>query len=132
MDELVFKYCVIKEFDFLVLRYGFICVCAENYYLRFVSDVVFIEICYDRQRSFEIDFSIGLIDDLYEDKERPFYLGEIIKFSEAESKESYKLLQAGTPDILPRLVFKLAELVKKYAKDYFSGDKFRFKALSHI
>lgn len=130
MDELVFKNCVIIEFDFLVSKYGFRCICADNYYLRFVSDVVFIEICYDRQRSFEIDFSIGLIDDIYEDKERPFYLGEIVKFSEAGSKESYKLLQASTPDKLPQLVFQLAELVRKYANNYFSGDKFRFKALS--
>ena len=130
MDDLVFKKCVLEKFDFLVSQYGFKCKQADLYYLRFESDTVFAEFHYDGQRSFEMDFSIGLLGDLYDGKERPFYLAELVRFSDKEKKEDYKLMQASTPEKVIKLVLKMASLVEVYAKDFLSGNKFCFKALS--
>ena len=130
MDDFTFKNCVLEEFDFLVNEYGFRCTQSRTYYLRFESNSVFLELHYDGQRSFEMDFSLGLLDDLYEGRERPFFLGELIKFSGTDENENYHLMQASSPEKVAILVPKLASLVKIYAEGFFSGDKVRFKALS--
>ena len=130
MDDSVFNKCVLEKFDFLVSQYGFKCKQEDLYYLRFESDTVFAEFHYDGQRSFEMDFSIGLLGDLYDGKERPFYLGELVRFFDKEKKEDYKLMQASTPEKIIGLVPKMASLVEVHAKDFLSGNKFSFKALS--
>lgn len=131
MYDLTFKKCALKEFDFLVSKYGFKCVQSDYYYLRFESDIVFATVQYDPHKSFEMDFSIGRLDDLYDGIERPFYLGEIIRFSDSKKKEDYPILfQASTPERVVRLVPKMAGLTEKYTKYFFGGDKVCFKALS--
>ena len=130
MDNLIFRKCALEKFDFLISQYGFKCKQVDLYYLRFESNTVFAEVHYDSQRSFEIDFSIGLLGDLYDGKERPFYLNELVKFADPKNKEDYKLIQANTPEEIIRLVPKIANLVEKYAKDFLSGNKSRFKTLS--
>ena len=132
MDDLTFKNCALKEFNFLVNEYGFRCTKSDTYYLRFESKIVFVELYYDDQRSFEMDFSIGLLDDLYEGKERPFYLVELVKYSAPNDDEDYRLIQASTPEKIAQLLPKLANLVKTYAKEFLSGNKTRFKDLSYF
>lgn len=130
MDDLTFKECVLKEFNFLISNYKFKCKKADTYYLRFESTTVFIELHYDGQRSFEIDLSLGLIADLYDGKERPFYLDELIGFSIPDGNEDYRLMQASTSEQVARFVTKLAVLTEKYATDFLLGNRFSFKALS--
>lgn len=130
MDNSVFEKCVLEKFDFLISQYGFKCKQADLCYLRFESDTVFAEVHYDCHRSYEIDFSIGLLDDLYDGKERSFYLGELIRLADPGNKEGYKSMQAGTSEKVIRLVSEIAGLTEKYAKDFLSGNKFCFKKLS--
>lgn len=130
MDDLTFKNCALKEFNFLVNEYGFRCIKSDTYYLRYESNIVFVELHYDGQRSFEMDFSIGLLDDLYEGRERPFYLVELIKLLAPNDDDDYRLMQASTPEKISHLLPKLANLVKIYAKEFLSGNKTRFKDLS--
>lgn len=130
MDDLTFKKCVLREFNFLINEYGFRCTLADTYYLRFESQVVFAEIHYDGQRSFEMDFSLGLLGDLYEGKERPFYLAELIEFSAPDDDQVFPIMQASTPERIVQLVPKLADLAKTYAKELLSGSRTHFENLS--
>lgn len=130
MADSIFKKCVLEEFGFLISQYGFKCQQADLNYLRFESDTVFVEFYYDGQRSYEMDFAIGLLGDIYNGKERSFYLGELVRFSDKVKKEDYKLIQASTPQKVTRLISKMSTLVDTYAKDFLLGNKSSFNELS--
>lgn len=130
MDNFVFRDCVLSKFKFLTSLYGFRCMRAESTYLRFESETVFVELQYDGQGSFEIDLSIGLLDELYDGKERPFYFKELIRFAAPDSKKNYQLIQASSSENVIHSVSEMAELIQKYAKELLSGNKSSFKALS--
>lgn len=132
MDDLTFKKCALREFNFLINDYGFRCTHSDTYHVRFESKVVFVEIHYDGQRSFEMDFSLGLLGDLYEGKERPFYLAELIEFSTPDDDQKFPIMQASKPEKIVRLMPKLADLAKAYAKEFLFGDEIRFKNLSDL
>ncbi len=94
MGNLAFRDCVLIEFSHLLRTHNFECVRANECYLRFESKNVFAEVLFDCHRTLELDFTVGLLDDLYDGEERPFHLGEMIRYSDPIAGKDYRLLEA--------------------------------------
>ncbi len=124
-----FKDSVLKSFDFLQSAYLFHCVEANDYSVRYENDTVFVVVLFDQGRSFELDVEIGQKGVLYGGQERPFNIGEVLRFKEVEKKEHYSFLQASDQTHLRNAINRLSVLLEKYGDDFLKGNRFAFKSL---
>ena len=90
---------------------------AEVTFVRFESKTVFVDI-YHGRGSYELGFEIGLLS---LDKESWVTLNEIIELAGAQKETGYTFYQVSTQKGVEEFVPKLAELVKKYAKNALLG-----------
>jgi hypothetical protein len=118
------------KFSFLVDKYGFRCVTATPFYVRFESNKIFVTINYDKNRSYEVDVEIGQKDALFNEMERPFSLSEILREKGVAEKETYKTYQAADPICLANCVSRLSRWLEIYAAEFLQNDRFSFKRLS--
>ncbi|HFD11997.1 MAG TPA: hypothetical protein ENJ32_05980 [Crenotrichaceae bacterium] len=118
------------EFSYLVENYGFHCVSATVFDVRFESDTVFVDVRYDANRSYEIGIEVGQKNVLFDGKERPFNLGEILRLRGVAEKEGYKAFQAADSVSLINCISRLSSWLEIYAVDFLQNDRFSFKRLS--
>lgn len=129
---LVFANHVHESFEFLILKYGFQCASSSEHCVRYENDRVFVNVRYDKERSYELDVEVGQKNVLFNGQERPFNLGEVLRLKEVEAKEQYTFLQASNQQDLVGAIRRLASLLDIYASELLQGDQFAFKALANL
>lgn len=132
MESNVFGALVRENFNFLIAEYGFSLIKESDCQVRFESDHVFVIVHYDAERSYELDVEIGQLKALFNNEERPFNLGEVLRTERVFEGNKYRSFQACSSDILEKGVSKLALLLSLNAKDYLLNNKFSFKRLSDL
>jgi len=130
-DKLGFMEEVLNQFDFLKTEYEFNCVKTEVTFVRYESNKVFINV-YHGRASYELGFEIGLQPSSLNTSERKFTLSEIIELAGALGDTGYTYYQVSTKDGIKEFVPKVAELVKKYAKNALLGDILTFEKMELI
>lgn len=121
---------VLSTFTFLISEYGFNCVKKEQYFVRYESTKVFIDLTFDGTRSYELGLEIGKKGVSYSEGELSFSLGEILRCIEAPEYEKYDCVQVTTPELLDKFLSTYAELLYRYAKDLLTGSESFFRRLS--
>lgn len=130
MVTIDFPSLVQKEFSFLVSDYLFRCVKGSDREVRFESNEIFVVVHYDIGRSYELGVEIGELNVLYNEQERPFNLGEVLRLEGVEKKENYDTFQANTLPAISNCIAKLALLLSTYAIGLLQYNKFAFRRLS--
>lgn len=119
-----------KEFEFLNLKHGFKCIKSGPWLVKYQSELVFINIRFDGERSYELACEIGRNDDLRGTLKVPFNLGEIIR-SKGHSEEDVRtFFQVTSSDSLKKFVKELAGHLKAYAQDLFTGSDASFNSVA--
>lgn len=127
--DLKLQFDGIQDFDFLEKDYGFKCTKTEPWLIKHVSDVVFVDILFDGYRSYELGCELGRNDDFEGSLERPFDLGEIVKYKEPE-KDIPTGFQVTNKESLKRCCGLLADQLKVYAHEFLTGSMDAFTLLT--
>lgn len=128
MKKSIFNKSVLLEFDFLQKDYGYNCIKSGCNYLKFESNKVCIIINYDNQRSFEVNFIIGLLGETNNTLQTSYEISEILRC--LNNTKINQAIQSNNIKEIPRLLNKLALIVKKYLRDFLLGKKQTYKLLS--
>ena len=120
----------IKEFDFLKADYGFKCVKAGPWLVKYESNVVFINIHFDGNRSYELGCELGRNDGFRGSLEVPFDLGEIIRCRENSEKTIQTSFQVTSSESLQKFCKLLAAHLKHYALEFLIGSSSAFKQVA--
>jgi hypothetical protein len=127
--SLGFPEAVKSSFKFLVDDFSFRCVREDATFVRFESNVVFVNV-YHGRISFELNVEIGeLAEGL---PENPFTIGEILHLVNAKEAANYRPFQVHTFDSVKKFVSEIARLTKEYASPPLSGDHMFFHRLSEL
>lgn len=121
---------VLSTFDFLSSKYGFHCVKKEQFFVRYESAKVFINLIFDGTRSYELGIGIGQKGITSGKHEQSFSLGEVLRCIEAPKHRAFDCVQVTTPELLSKFLFAYAELLDRYAKDLITGSESFFRRLS--
>jgi len=119
-----------EKFSFLIDKYRFRCISVTAFDVRYESDKIFVVVHYDANRSYEVGVEIGQKNVLFDGKERPFNLGEVLRLNGVAEKEGYKSFQAVDPVSLIYCLSRLSSWLEVYAIDFLKNDRFSFKRLS--
>lgn len=111
----------IKEFDFLRADYGFKCVKAGPWLVKYESNAVFIKIHFDGNRSYELGCELGRNDGFRGSLEVPFDLGEIIRCKGNSEKDTQTAFQVTSSESLQKFCKLLAAHLKHYAHEFLIG-----------
>ena len=124
-EELNFIKEALLAFRFLIDDYGFRLIKTDSpVLLRYESDLLFVNITHDRI-SYELDFEIGSIDN----ESDSFSLSDLAFFQTGVEDQSSFFFQASTSEHVKYCVFKMAEMVRKYAQVALRGDLSVFDAM---
>lgn len=127
-----FSRLVENKFSFLISEYGFRCVFAISDFVRFESEDVFVSIFYDSNRSYEIGVEIGQLNVLFNDKERPFNLVEILRLEGVVGEKDNMSLQAIDSINIINVISRLSVLLSTYAVEFLKNSQFDFRRLSNF
>ena len=130
--DLGFEKIATKEFQFLNSKYGFKCVKSGPWIVKYQSDLVFINIRFDGERSYELGCEIGRNDDLRGTLKVPFNIGEVIRSKGHSEKNVRAFFQITNSDSLKKFVKELAGLLKAYAQDLLTGSSERFNHVADV
>ena len=128
--DLGLKTIATKEFNFLDSEYGFKCVKSGPWLVRYRSKLVFIDIRFDGERSYELGCEIGRNDDLRGSLIIPFNLGEIIRSKGHSEKDIKSFFQVTNSESLKKFVKELANQLKTYAHDLLAGSNESFNRVA--
>lgn len=129
---LIFSKHTHKYFDYLVSAYRYQCVGSSEDCVRYENDDVFVNVRFDNGWSYELDVEVGQKGVLFNGQERPFNLGEILRLRGVEKKEKYTFVQTSNQEYLINAIEHLAELLKRYAKDFLQGDQAAFLSITSL
>jgi hypothetical protein len=129
--NLDFPDAVFLAFKFLIDDFSFVCVRKETTFVRFESNVTFVNV-YHGRTSFELNVEIGEQVISKEVPENPFTIEEILSLVNAKEAVGYHPYQVHTADAVKRFVTELARLVKQYAIPTLIGDHDFFRRLSEM
>ena len=129
---LIFSKHTHKYFDYLVSAYLYQCVGSSEDCVRYENDDVFVNVRFDNGWSYELDVEVGQKGVLFNGQERPFNLGEILRLRGVEKKEKYTFVQTSNQEYLINAIEHLAELLKRYAKDFLQGDQAAFLSITSL
>lgn len=123
---------VTKEFDYLKSEHGFKCVQSGTWLVKYQSELVFVNIRFDGERSYELGCEIGRIDNLKGTLKVPFDLGDVVR-SKVYSREPIKSsFQVTSTDSLEKFVKELAWQIRTYAKDLLAGSDESFNHVADL
>ena len=129
--RLGFSEAVQSAFGFLQQDYGFRCVEAGPTFVRYESDLAFVNI-YHGRASYELGFEVGRRPDVRGQPESHYTMAEILQLAAAEAEAGNSCFQASTREGVQQLVPRLAALVRKYAPPALRGDPSTFDRLREL
>jgi len=115
-----------NNFDFLCSQYYFSCVAEEPYCVRYESSIVYILICFDCARSYELDVSFGLLSD---EKQPSYSIIELLCYYDEKKFERLCLPQISTPKALDRCLIEFSEQFISFGQKILAGNINEFKDL---
>jgi hypothetical protein len=127
-NQLGFVSEVMSTFKFLSTEFGFICVKVEPSFIRYESTSIFINIYHGRTSS-ELGVEIGKLANIPGIQENWYTIGEVMDLMGIREKLGYTFFQASTQERVRKLVPKLAEYVREYAKPIIEGNTQIFEKL---
>jgi hypothetical protein len=110
-----------REFDFLNTEFGFRCVKAGPWLVRYESKSVFVNIHFDGNRSYEFGCELGRNDDFRGSLKVPFDIGEIIRSKGYSGKYIPSSFQITNSESLKKFAKKLANCLKHNAHEFLDG-----------
>jgi len=110
-----------KEFDFLNTEFGFRCVKAGSWLVRYESESVFVNIHFDGNRSYEFGCELGRNDDFRGSLKVPFDIGEIIRSKGYSEKDIPSSFQVTSSESLIKFAKELANCLKHNAHEFLVG-----------
>ncbi len=110
--------------------FGFSLAEADVSSVRFENANVFVTLVFS-ERSGELHFGIGLLDDLYNGQERPFNLGEV-RVVEPSIDREFTFLQAMTPESYQSSVSRVASILHDYGVGALKGNRAAFHSLAEL
>ena len=119
--DLGMKKVATKKFAFLESEYGFKCVKAGPWLVRYQSKLIFIDIRFDGERSYELGCEIGRNDNLRGSLKVPFNFGEVVRSKGYSEKDVVTFFQVTSSENLEKFVKKLADFLITYAQDLLDG-----------
>ncbi|MCP4115566.1 MAG: hypothetical protein GY737_09200 [Desulfobacteraceae bacterium] len=129
--DLGLKKIVNRELGFLESVYGFKCVKSGPWLVRYQSKLIFIDIRFDGERSYELGCEIGRNDNLRESLKIPFNIGEIIRSKGYSPKDVGTFFQiTNSSNSLERFVKRLADYLKTHAQDLLDGSDESFNLVA--
>lgn len=117
------------SFNFLVTEYNFKLVQANDFLILYESDKIFVNVRFDNDRSYELDVELGERDALFNGRERPFSLTEVLRLKGAPAKDSYRCIMTSTQPVLVKFIAGLADRLKRYGAEFLDADKMAFEQL---
>ena len=120
-SQLGFTTEVLSNFRFLITDYGFECVKANTTLVRYESESLFVNI-YHGRRSYELNFEIGELERSLNVQENGYTIGEIMDLYEVRNNLKFTFFQASNKDQTQKLIQKLSEYIKTYAKPILAGN----------
>jgi hypothetical protein len=121
-----------QEFAFLKSEYGFKCVKNSPWLVRYESDVVFINIYFDWNRSYEFGCELGRNDNLRGSLKVPFDIGEIIRSKGNSDEHIGSSFQVTSRDSLEKFAKELASSLKYYAHEFLRGSSDAFNQVADL
>lgn len=128
--DLEMKKVATKKFEFLESEYGFKCVKAGPWLVRYQSKLIFIDIRFDGERSYELGCGIGRNDNLRGSLNVPFNLGEVVRSKGYSEKDVATFFQVTSSENLEKFVNKLADFLIAYAQDLLEGSDESFNRVA--
>lgn len=129
MLNLNFSEVVTRRFSFLTTEYKFKLVESSEHLVRYESDKIFVNVRYDRDRSYELDVEIWERNVLPEEQDRPFSLAEALRNNGAPEESLYRCIQASTQPVLEAFIDSLADSLRRYGEEFLIGNKRAFAEL---
>jgi hypothetical protein len=126
-----FAEAVISAFRFLVDDFSFACVKQDVTFVRFQSNVVFVNV-YHGRISFELNVEIGELTIGQAHPEVSFTIGEILHLVNPKEATNYRPYQVHTGESVKKFVSELARLVKEYAIPALIGDHVFFQRVADV
>lgn len=123
ISKLNFQTPVARSFGFLLAEYEFELAKSTEFLVRYESAGVFVEVCFDGRRSYELDVKLGERNISRNRRERSFGLAEILRLQEAPEKDQFRCIQVNTQLLLDDFVEGLAARLKRHGKDFLLGSK---------
>ncbi|TQE98125.1 MAG: hypothetical protein FKY71_15485 [Spiribacter salinus] len=120
--EIGFSKFVRDAFEFLEIRYGFRCAETSPSFVKYEAGGVFVNVVYDRTRSFEIRCMIGREDDRDGAKRVPFDLGEIMRANGVPLSEARSSFQVSAEHRLQPFIAELASSLEEHGTTLLRGD----------
>ena len=128
--DLGLKKIATKEFAFLESEYGLKCVKASPWLVRYQSKLIFIDIRFDGERSYELGCEIGRNDNLRGSLEGPFNIGEVARSKGYSEIDVVTFFQVTSRKSLEKFVKELANYLISYAQDLLDGSEERFNRVA--
>ena len=126
MTDLGFQAQVEKHFDFLSSERGYTCVGSNPHRVRFESPTTYVDVVFDRDRSYELCLMIRIAGSA----DGPFTMEEVLRLRGAPEMASFSLVQVTSQESLAKWMAKFAETLLAYGDDLIEGNEVGFAALA--
>jgi len=119
-----------RHFDSVSQRFNLVCVLANEREVRYENENVFLKVCFDNGRSYELGVNIG--------KKKGRYAGswislaEILRLRGAQDPVSAYAVMVDDQGRLSDAVAWLAELTSTYASDFLLGSDLSFAQAAQL
>lgn len=107
MKTTTFEKVILTNFIFLCDKYNFKITISQNSYIRYESDILFINFIYDDKRSYEIGIEIGQL----KNETIGYNLFEILQYFQHSESNRYSLIQTSDIDTLSQIIFKISKII---------------------
>ena len=121
MDHNIFQKIVLEEFNYLSTKYNFECIELIPWFIKFQSELVFVNIYYDSMQSYELTCNIGRLDDYHHSLSLPFDLGELLRAKCCSDRKIYSAVQVTKQSSFKKFIKILANELKDFGHDFLLG-----------
>ena len=128
--DINFAGLVKAEFKFIEDKYNFHCVYSSPELVRYESCDIFVLIRFDVSRSYELEVEVGQRKELFDGKERPFSLKEILRLRKSNQPPVHSAIQSDSPKVVENNLKKMSALLSQYGAEFLQNDLFAYKRLS--
>ena len=112
-------------------RFGFETTSVESHCIRFESDRVHLTLSYGLKFP-EVRLGVGLLNEVFNGRERPFFLDEIVRLADPTIDSRNTLCQASTLDRLRNALSRISTMLVEYGSDALLGRYGKFKELASL
>lgn len=130
MDDFDFSAAVLQAFRFLREQFGFKCALHEPSAVGFESSSMFLNVVFDRHRSYEVTVEVGPLGQGPASDIVGYSLGEVLRFFGAPEAQKYAFIQSTDPTEISRLVSVIASLLRDRASRLLAGSSDALRGLA--